>query len=1391
MATGLAIAATGASKAEGNSGSTAFTFTVTRSGDTTGASSATYAVTGSGANAATAADFTGAALATGTVSFAAGEVSKLVTINVAGDTTVEANEGFTVTLSAPSAGTTITTTAANGTITNDDASLAIAATGASKAEGNSGSTPFTFTVTRSGNTTGASSATYTVTGSGGNAANATDFTGAALPTGTVSFAAGEVSKLVTINVAGDTTVEANEGFTVTLSAPSAGTTITTTAANGTITNDDASLAIAATGASKAEGNSGSTPFTFTVTRSGNTTGASSATYTVTGSGGNAATAADFTGAALPTGTVSFAAGEVSKLVTINVAGDTTWEANEGFTVTLSAPSAGTTITTAAASGTIVSDDAASAIVLENQKPGTPQSVWQIAPGADSQLIQGFTTSISTNVGGAVNFKVNNQTGTANYRIDIYRLGYYGGDGATLVTTLQHQATSAVIQPAPLTNPSTGMVDAGNWSVTDSWTVPTTATSGVYIANVIDGSQVFQIPFIVRDDSSHSSIVFQTSDETWQAYNNWGGNNLYGGTGPGFLGAAYAVSYNRPITTRDGTGKGETGTANDMLFGAEYPAIQWLEQNGYDVSYVSGIDVATNGSLLLNHQVYMDAGHDEYWTDSQRANVQAAADAGVNLMFLSGNEMFWQTRLQPSIDGSGSANRTLVSYKDTQANRLIDPTGTATGTFMDARFASTGGMSGLPSNSLTGTVFQVNGEGPLGTITIPYGETNLRIWRNTSVANTAPGQTASLVQNLLGFEWDTSPDNGFRPAGLIDLSSTTQQVTGNYLRDYGNTYGDGTATHNLVEYRDAVSGALVFGAGTVFWSWGLSADHDQLPRYGAKMPTDPNVQQAMVNLLADMGVQPTTLQATLQIATQSSDHTAPTSTITQVSTTNPVQGQIVTVTGTASDVGGVIAGVEVSTDGGNTWHPATSQVGATTGNWTYTFQAGAPGTTTIKSRAVDDSINLGVPGAGVTYTTTNPGQSLFTGATPATITQNDPNSVELGVKFSSSVSGNITGIRFYKGPLNTGPHVADLWSATGNLLATATFTNETASGWQQVNFSTPVVITAGTTYVVSYHTNGYYSYDANYFNTAYTNGSLTALASGTSGGNGVFAYGSSDLFPTNTVGSNYWVDVVFDGSPLQLQPPVANNDSGFVAITNTALPIPASALLANDTDPNGLPLSITGVSNPSHGTATYNSSTQTISFVPTTGYVGSASFTYSTTDGQGTASANVSLTVNDAGLFSHTATPSIVTQNDPNPVELGVKFQAATNGSILGIEFYKGPQNTGPHVADLWSATGALLATATFTNETASGWQQVNFSNPVPITAGTTYIASYHTNGFYSRDPNLFASALTNGPLTAPASATSGGNGVFAYGSSSLFPTNNNLTATSYAVDVIFRPQLVA
>ncbi|MGO4841591.1 N,N-dimethylformamidase beta subunit family domain-containing protein, partial [Rhizobiaceae sp. 2RAB30] len=124
------------------------------------------------------------------------------------------------------------------------------------------------------------------------------------------------------------------------------------------------------------------------------------------------------------------------------------------------------------------------------------------------------------------------------------------------------------------------------------------------------------------------------------------------------------------------------------------------------------------------------------------------------------------------------------------------------------------------------------------------------------------------------EWDSDLDNGFRPTGLVDLSSTTRNV-GTVLVDNGLTTVPGTATHSLTLYRNAESGALVFGAGTVMWSWGLSDQHT--PYLGLNAPVSPAVQQAMVNLFAEMGIQPQTLQASLQLAQASNDHTAPTAT----------------------------------------------------------------------------------------------------------------------------------------------------------------------------------------------------------------------------------------------------------------------------------------------------------------------------------------------------------------------------------------------------------------------------------------------------------------------------------------------------------------------------------
>jgi len=373
MSTTLSIAAANASRPEGHISTTAFSFLATRVGDINEASSATWTVTGSGVSPAAASDFAGGALPTGTVSFTAGQTSKTITVNVAGDSTVEPNEGFTVTLSALSAGLALGAATALGSIQNDDATLAIASTAAAKSEGNSGTSAFTFTVTRSGNTTGTSSAAWAVTGSGVSPAAGSDFAGGALPTGTVSFTAGQTSQTITVNVAGDSTVEPNEGFTVSLSGASAGTSFGTATAGGTIVNDDISatpamLSITPLDAERLEGSgSGTQPFTFVITRGGDLGITATASWSVVGLGPDGTGSGDFAGGFMPGGGLSFAPGEVSKTITVNVVADSTIEGEEEFALLLSAPSAGTLIDTAAAFGSILNDDAAYAIAATSAR----------------------------------------------------------------------------------------------------------------------------------------------------------------------------------------------------------------------------------------------------------------------------------------------------------------------------------------------------------------------------------------------------------------------------------------------------------------------------------------------------------------------------------------------------------------------------------------------------------------------------------------------------------------------------------------------------------------------------------------------------------------------------------------------------------------------------------------------------------------------------------------------------------------------------------------------------------------------------------------------------------------------------------------------------------------
>ena len=295
------------------------------------------------------------------------------------------------------------------------------------------------------------------------------------------------------------------------------------------------------------------------------------------------------------------------------------------------------------------------IVCENSKEGDDPEDWQI-DGIGDESIQGFATAISVNPGETEQFKI--KTNASKYNIRILRLGYYKGDGARVIEPrFKPSASLPQKQPPCLTYESTGLVDCGNWAVSASWKVPANAVSGLYMAELEreDTHGMSQIFFVVKNESSHAPIVLKTSDATWEAYNEYGKNSLYscnalcpGGNPAGYK-AAYAVSYNRPF---DGAIPRDGGKSDP--FYAEYQMMRWLEKEGYNVTYLAQPDIASHPELLKNHKVVISSGHDEYWTGSERAAFESAREAGVNLAFFSGNEVFWKTRWAPSTEGAERA-----------------------------------------------------------------------------------------------------------------------------------------------------------------------------------------------------------------------------------------------------------------------------------------------------------------------------------------------------------------------------------------------------------------------------------------------------------------------------------------------------------------------------------------------------------------------------------------------------------------------------------------------------------------------------------------------------------------------------------------------------------------
>jgi hypothetical protein len=622
-----------------------------------------------------------------------------------------------------------------------------------------------------------------------------------------------------------------------------------------------------------------------------------------------------------------------------------------------------------------------AIERENCLAGNPSSEWDINPKTGNPTIEGFAADISYNRGATAQFKV--KTDAASIRIDVYRMGYYGGMGARKVATLTPASLPA--QPACLTESASGLIDCGNWSVTASWTVPAAAVSGLYFAKLtrLDNGGASHLYFIVRDDAGTQPVLFQTSDATWQAYNPWGGNSLYIG-GPTGSGGAYKVSYNRPFTVRQ--------NYPTHPFRQEYPFIRWLESNAYDVAYFTDVDTDRRGALIRNHRLFLMVGHDEYWSLGQRTNVESARAAGVNLAFFSATAMTWKTRWEPSISAGAQASRTLTCYKESIRGK-IDPQDPPswTGLWREKKL-SPASDGGRPENELVGQSYGVDAirNDPM---TVFAADGKLRFWRNTSAAALGAGQSLVLPQ-MLGHEWDLVTENAVRPPGLVRLSSSTIATpVPKHLENAA--YVTGPATHQLTFYRHP-SGARVFAAGTAQWGWGLDNAHDGGTQPTAQAP----VQQATVNLFADLGVQPGALRPELAAAVASTDAAAPVSRVTYPPPgSNVAPGSLVTISGTAADAGGQVGGVEVSTDNGVTWRSALGRAA-----WTIAWPVTGTGTAQLRSRAGDDSGNVETPSAGYAVQRGTGTPPPPPPATPA-ITGLSPSSATAGAAaFTLSVTG---------------------------------------------------------------------------------------------------------------------------------------------------------------------------------------------------------------------------------------------------------------------------------------------------------------------------------------------------------------------------------------------------
>lgn len=480
------------------------------------------------------------------------------------------------------------------------------------------------------------------------------------------------------------------------------------------------------------------------------------------------------------------------------------------------------------------------IVRENAFQGTTS--WAIpSQQAASTQIQAYASATSVLPGQTLTFYVSTEKEGMLYSIGIYRLGWYRGDGGRLLAVhadlIGHAQGYYDISKDRLVDcntcyvdKKTGLVEA-NWQPSYSIVVPSDWMTGVYLAKFADaqGLQSY-VTFDVKGNPRSTYIVV-TPDATNAAYNFWGGASLYQsfnsriGQPEETPNHGVKVSFDRPDVNEDGAGQ---------VLLDEVNAIDWLERQGYDLSYMSSADLQENPQSLLQHRAYLSLGHDEYWTKEMRAGVENARNHGVGLAFLGADDVYWQIRFEP--DSKGTPNRTVVCYKVETGSYDLgqDPLYGRDNTRLTTKWRDP--VLNQPENSLIGIMYS----SLTRHVGFPWKVSPSAKSSLLTATGLIPGQYYGC--DIVGNEWDRVFNNGATPAHL-QILATSPATDYTKASDFSDT-----------TYYVAPSGALVFASGSIYWTNALGAYRfDKNPACSGQNLVVPSIQRLLANVMGALAV----------------------------------------------------------------------------------------------------------------------------------------------------------------------------------------------------------------------------------------------------------------------------------------------------------------------------------------------------------------------------------------------------------------------------------------------------------------------------------------------------------------------------------------------------------